>query len=302
MKIATTTAELNGFTSTPAEAVRAYEGTGFRYLDFSFYNAVSENGNYLMRDNWREYVLEALDVADKMGIKFVQAHAPSGAIRGEGSDTCLLATERSIEACSMLGIENMVIHSGFFPEIPYDGGAQQYFEANAPFFKALIPSMEKFGVNILFENTTIKHCPNRCYFPITGKDLVAMVEYMEHPRFGAAWDVGHANLDKLSQDDEIRAMGNVLKAIHVHDNNGLTDLHLSPYLGTVNYDRLMRGLADIGFDGYFTFEADAFFKYDRRWGREDRLAHPTPEIKKAALCLLYKIGKTMLSEYGIYEE
>jgi hypothetical protein len=33
-----------------------------------------------------------------------------------------------------------------------------------------------------------------------------------------------------------------------------------------------------------------------------RLAHPTLEIKKQALSLLYTIAKAILSEYGVFEE
>ena len=43
MKIATTIGEMYPFTATPAEAIAAYEGTGFRYLDYSFYEVVSMN-------------------------------------------------------------------------------------------------------------------------------------------------------------------------------------------------------------------------------------------------------------------
>ena len=35
---------------------------------------------------------------------------------------------------------------------------------------------------------------------------------------------------------------------------------------------------------------------------DGRLAHPTLEIKREALKLLYLITKTMLTEYGVYEE
>ena len=40
MKIATTIGEMYSFVRSPAEAVRAYEGTGFRYLDYSFYTVL----------------------------------------------------------------------------------------------------------------------------------------------------------------------------------------------------------------------------------------------------------------------
>ena len=54
-------------------------------------------------------------------------------------------------------------------------------------------------------------------------------------------------------------------------------------------------------EGYFTFESDSFFKYDRGV-TEGSLAHPTLEIKKESVKLLHLIGKTILGAYGIYEE
>ena len=188
MKIATTIGEMYAFTELPAEAVRQYENTGFKYLDYSFYNVVSNAYDPFMRDGWKGGVLEAKAAAEELGFKFVQAHAPSCDILGEGSDIGLFATKRSIEACGMLGIKNMVIHSGFSPEYKYPQDKLAYFKANEPFFRALIPEMERYEVNILFENTTIKHCGSGSFFPITGQDLNDFVEFMGHPLFGAAWD------------------------------------------------------------------------------------------------------------------
>lgn len=304
MKIATTIGEMYAFTESPAEAVRQYENTGFKYLDYSFYNVVSNANDTFMSDGWKDGVLEAKAAAEELGFKFVQAHAPACKIIGEGSDIGLMATKRSIEACGMLGIKNMVIHSGISPEYKYPQDKLAYFKANEPFFRALIPEMEKYEVNILFENTTIKHCGSGSFFPITGQDLNDFVEFMGHPLFGAAWDVGHANMDGIDHYTEIMTMGKNLKALHIHDNDGNKDLHTAPFLGTLDYDSLMRGIIESGFDGYFTFESDGFFKYKRSNNLDPngKLAHPTLEIKKAALSLLYLIGKTILTEYGLYEE
>lgn len=40
MKIATTIGEVRGYAATPAEAVKFYEGTGFRHFDYSFYHVL----------------------------------------------------------------------------------------------------------------------------------------------------------------------------------------------------------------------------------------------------------------------
>lgn len=36
---------------------------------------------------------------------------------------------------------------------------------------------------------------------------------------------------------------------------GNDDQHMAPYFGTLSIDSLMNGLFDIGYKGYFTFEA-----------------------------------------------
>ena len=39
MRLATTTADFLKYVNTPAEAVRQFKDTQFRYLDYNFYNA-----------------------------------------------------------------------------------------------------------------------------------------------------------------------------------------------------------------------------------------------------------------------
>ena len=302
MKIATTIGECYAYTSSPAEAVRMYEGTGFRYLDYSFYSVVTKPNHPFMGEDWKREVLDAKAAAEELGFTFVQAHAPACELRGEGMKEGLLATIRSIEACGMLGIKEMVIHSGCYEEFKYPKDEQAYFAANAPFFRALIPAMEANDVHILFENTTLKHCGDGNYFPIHGEDLNAFVKYMDHPLFGAAWDVGHANMDDLDQHAEILAMGKNLRAIHVHDNDGKRDQHTAPFIGKTNYDAIMQGLIEAGFAGYFTLEADGFFKYPRKLDDALPLAHPSKVLKRASLKMLYEISKHILQTYNCYEE
>lgn len=303
MKIATTIGEVYGYTHSFEEAVRFYEGTGFRYLDCSFYGALNpDSPSYLMDDAWRDRVLAVKAAADELGFTFVQAHAPCCELRGEGMEEGLEATLRSIEACGMLGIKNMVIHSGCWSEFKYPDDQEGNHKANEPFMRALIPAMEKYDVRILFENTTIKHTGGGSYFPILGKDLNAFVDFMGHPLFGACWDVGHAHMDGIDHQTEINVMGKNLLAIHVHDNDGRKDFHTVPFCGSMDYDSLLRGLIDIDYKGYFTLETDGFFKFNRLKVEGDRLKRPSAELKKQALKLQYDLTKFMLEAYDLYEE
>ena len=305
MKIATTIGEVYGYVDfNPERALTMYEGTGFRHFDYSFYGVVKRENDPFLSDGWRSLIEGAIRTADKLGVDFVQAHAPAGKIFGEGSERCLFATQRSIEACGMLGIKNMVIHTAFSPDIRYSDGRDEYFEKNRPFFESLIPAMEKHGVRILFENTSLNMVKG-AYFPVVANDLNDFIEYMGHPLFGACWDVGHANIDMLDHCAEIKRLGKNLKAIHVHDNDGIKDRHYAPFVGNMDFDSLMRGLIESGYDGYFTLESDGFFKKERtdmRTTPEKRLISPSYEVKKASLTLLYQIAKQILTEYGVYED
>lgn len=301
MKIATTTGEVRGYAATPAEAVKMYEGTGFKHLDFSFCEVLQE-GDPFMTDAWRDQILEAKETAQALGMDFVQAHAPGCKICGGDTAREATAVIRSIEACGLLGIENMVIHSGFLPGFTYPDDMQAYCRANEPFFRALIPAMERCGVHLLFENTTEKHCRGGKFFPILGRDLNEMVAFMRHPLFGTAWDVGHANMDDIDHAAQIREMGSNLRAVHVHDNFGEKDIHLVPLMGTADYDNFMQGLLDVNFPGYFTLEIKNNFFFERRKELTGPLAHPSVEIKKAALQLQYAVAKSILQAYNVYEE
>ena len=59
----------------------------------------------------------------------------------------------------------------------------------------------------------------------------------------------------------IRALGNKrLKCLHVHDVDGTNDSHTLPYFGVVQWEKVMKALAEIGYTGDLTFEADEFLR------------------------------------------
>lgn len=47
MKLATTIGDFAGYTTSAAEAVAAFQGTGFRHLDYSFYDILYPGSSFL---------------------------------------------------------------------------------------------------------------------------------------------------------------------------------------------------------------------------------------------------------------
>ena len=304
MKIATTIGEMYPYTKTPAEAVRMYEGTGFRWLDYSFYRA-NRPGSPFLTDNWLEQVNEAGEAAAALGFAFVQAHSPDYNPYHDPNDTAyheagMLATRRSIEACGRLGIPNIVVHTAYGPQCRYPDDKEKYFETNMPFLQALYPEMEKWNVRVCIENSAEGNMGTN-YFFMTAEDMNDFIAYANHPLIGACWDTGHGNMRGTDPYRELTTLGKNLHAIHFQDNGGKYDEHIAPFFGTLNVDAVIRGLIDAGYKGPLTFESDNFCPYRDTHG-DDKLKFPPVRVKRAALALLHEIGAASLEAYGIEEE
>jgi len=300
MKIATTIAEVLPYVDrTPARAVRLYRGSGFRYLDFSFYHVLKVPDHPFMGDNWKEDILAAKKAAEEEGFQWVQAHLPACKLLTEGKEDGLKACLRAIEACGMLGIGLAVIHSSFAEgDYAYPQDREAYFAANKPFFDALVPSMEKYGVRVLLENSCQVNTQGH-YFPMTAADLNDFIAHLGHPLFGACWDIGHAHIEGLDQRDELVALGSNLKAVHIHDNNGRRDQHQAVFNGSLDWDSFLRGLVDSGFEGPFTYEIDGLFPYQED---KDPVKALRLEQKLRSLKENYGVARQLLSAYGIRGE
>ncbi len=299
MKLATTTGDFAQYTTDQAEAIRYIVASGFKYVDYSFsFDYKQKSGIY--SDDPVAHLERMIKTADELGVKFVQSHSPMGAPIADDNDDFFDATIRSIESAGVLGIPTIVVHSGYIKDISKD----ECFERNREFYRRLIPTAEKYGVEILIENFN-KMKKNDIYWVDNAADLCDMVDYVDHPLIKACWDVGHGNMQDTPQHEALRILGSRVKALHVQDNYGNSDAHMAPFFGTVNLDSLMQGLFEIGYSGYFTFEAGNFFppaRYKRQFDGESRLTTFPLELKLQAERLLYEIGEFVLRSYDCLED
>ena len=317
MKLATTIGDFKKYASTWAEAVSLFKDTGFRYLDFDFYSSTIGSGSPFLSDDWMTHVAAAGEAAAQLGFTFVQAHSPqynplnpNQLNPNLNQDKHMTAINRAIEACGYLGIPNIVMHSGMSSDFPYPGGKKSYFAAARKFHESFFPMMEKYNVNVLIENIDHVNMEDNYYFH-SGEDMVEFIEYCNHPLLHACWDVGHANIDKRDQYQDICKIGKHLRGVHIQDNFGEFDDHVAPFMGVLNLDAIMHGLIDTGYTGYFTFEALNLMPHEKTATHrklkspsisDNKLGSPSVELRRAAEKLLYEIGKYILTQYDCFEE
>lgn len=301
MKLATTTGDFSAYTTSQSEAIRYIREADFRYADYNFGMDVTAQTGIALPD-WKEQIESVRRTAEEIGITFVQSHAPMGRpiVKDEQYPRFMEINRRCIEACAMLGIPGIVVHSGYAPGL----SVEETFARNKAFYSELLPVAERFGVEILTENFNRMYKPD-VYWVDCAKDLRALIDYIDHPLLHACWDAGHGNLQGMPQDKELRLLGSHVHALHIQDNLGDKDTHIAPFFGTLNLDSLMHGLSDIGYKGYFTFEASNMLlpaKLRRPYDRGKRLMCAPLKLRVKAEALLYEIGRTVLEEYGCLEE
>ena len=79
---------------------------------------------------------------------------------------------------------------------------------------------------------------------------------------GFWFDTGHANLTGLDFESFLTPLGHRLKVLHIHDNDGVGDLHQIPFTFTktrentasTDWNGFLRGLKSIQFDQVLSFE------------------------------------------------
>ena len=297
MKLATTTADFTSFFKVSyMDSIKYIHDAGFRYIDIGVEEPL------VGHDNWREDAKRLLDYAESLGMKFVQAHSPDGnAFDMSYHDRLVEITDRSIELCHILGIPNIVVHSGWDMSLTKEESTEKSYQYHKLFF----PTMEKYGVNVLIENTSSKNLAKGWF---KAEDMLEFLRYADHPLLHAVWDTGHANTEG-TQYEQLVTLGKELYGVHVHDNSGRGDEHTLPYLGTLNMDDLINGLIDANYKGYFTFEVlgtlrNAASRHGKRhvFERDKRLLNPSLEMQLDLERLLYTVGKYCLNAYDIFEE
>ena len=303
MKLANTTGDFDRYCPTYEERVSHLISAGFQHIDLSLY-AVKPGDALLSDADWKKNAHALLEYTRRLGADFVQAHSIgfNPLLKDDFWQKGFDATVRSLEICQVLGIPHTVVHAGWKKGLDKDG----FFEENRRFYQLLIPYMEETGVSVLTENSTKANMGSHWYIE-SGEDTRQLAEYVDHPLFHVCWDTGHANIQG-NQYENILALGDQLRAVHINDNRGKEDEHILPYFGTVNLDEILHALQDANFRGAFTFECGSALRPSRCWFG-NRQSFPEDTRLLEAQCfmqddlekLLYHIGEYALKTYGCLE-
>jgi len=167
------------------------------------------------------------------------------------------STDEAVRGFVLAELRAMLPFCAFFKSpvmVVHPGGKLQPGEARAGRWDqmrrtvtALLPDLEKHGVRIALENLMTS-------LGAVVEELLAVVQELSHPLVGVCLDTGHLNVTKGRPEAAVRAIGPKLFALHVHDNNGLSDQHLPPGDGATDWTGFVSALKDVGYAGSLNLE------------------------------------------------
>lgn len=156
-----------------------------------------------------------------------------------------------------LGAERVTLHMGTHaPDTSRDTAIEKVAHAFA--------QAAGGDIRLCVENSTT--CHNQTELGVTTRELERCFEIIGKKPLGWTLDVGHANVtDNLFE--LLERFGNRLLSTHLHDTDGISDGHLPPGKGTVDWSRLFSVFVRMGYEGPLNFEfpetSDAFPEFAR---------------------------------------
>lgn len=295
--------------ANPADGFRLLKRTGFTCADFSLNAYLLNTALYEQTRNrffdqseqeLYEYFRPHREGAAQAGITVNQMHMPypvfvPASSRELNDYLQEVVVPKSLKICADFSCPYLVVHG--FKLVRQLGSEQAEWERTEQFLLSVAPLAKELGVTICIENL---------YSGIGGHliegpccDAVKAVQRIDHLNeelggevFGFCFDTGHANLVGLDFEEFLTTLGHRLKVLHIHDNDGIADLHQIPFTfaktrennASTDWAGFVRGLKNICFDGTLSFETAPVLQ-----------AFP-PELKEEALRLICKIGEYFLAE------
>jgi sugar phosphate isomerase/epimerase len=262
---------------------------GYDAIDMSLFSMSNDN-DIFNSDAYKSRTLELAAYAKQKGIYFNQSHVPftfRWSNPNEYEERCFPRQIRGLEITALLGAKIAIVHPMHHCE--YKGNEEALFEQNMKFYRDLLPYAKEFDVKIALENMW-QIDKKRKYISedvcSRATEFARYIDALDDEHFVACLDLGHCGLIGEEAEDAIRILGHDrLKALHVHDNDYRSDMHTLPFLQNMNWDAIMKALADIRYDGDFTFEADNF------------LSHFPNDFKPRAVKFMVDTGRYLIGMY-----
>ncbi len=253
------------------EGLKRMRTQGYDALDYGEFCHTENKIFHVSEEEFVKTLRREREIIEDCGLFVNQTH---GAWRWPAQDFSdydraerYAAMEKGVRGTALLGAPYFVIHCimPFGENNP--AHKEKLWEMNMEYFGRLCKVAEDVGVTICFENLPFTSLPLSRV-----NETLEFVKLMNTPTMRMCLDTGHAAVYGDSPADAVRMIGKeYLATLHVHDNNGISDLHWRPGEGVIDWVDFTKALHEIGFEGCVSLETSVKHEGDPdSWDAKER--------------------------------
>lgn len=267
------------YDENPEEGFELLKEVGFSCIDFSLNKYLSNLDIYSKDINsffntsiqgLKQYFTPHKNAAKKFGILINQMHMPYPVYipYGQKKINSYLWEQvavKSIQLCEFFECPYIVVHGAKLAY--YLGTEEREWECTKKFLEFLAPMAKEMGITMcienLYENIGGHLVEGPCCNVKKAIERIDTINDKYHAQVvGFCFDTGHASLTGLDFEEFITELGERLKVLHIHDNDGVRDLHQIPFTfsrtrenhSITDWNGFIKGLKNIKFDKTLSFE------------------------------------------------
>ncbi len=172
---------------------------------------------------------------------------------------------KSMAVCAFFECPYIVVHG--LKLAKFLGSEEMEWRRTEEFIESIAPMAKEMGITIcienLYESVGGHLVEGPCCDVRKAVERIDRINDRYHTEIlGFCFDTGHANLTGIDFEDFITGLGERLKVLHIHDNDGISDLHQIPFTFTktrenkssTDWEGFIRGMHNIGFNRVLSFE------------------------------------------------
>ena len=205
--------------------------------------------------NFREKVAYFRELAEREGMEIETIHSTIPGCydlwtEGAAGEEYLAILKNNMDNCKEFAIPILVVH------IQVKEEAENSVQRGIERLESVVAYAKEQGVKIAFENINAPEI------------LFAVMEHFREPHVGFCYDSGHEACHTPGVE-YLPILGERLFCVHLHDNDGVSDLHLLPFEGKLDFDRIGRQLKEANYRGNITLELSYTKDYQEKMGKEE---------------------------------
>lgn len=240
------------------ESIRRLKDAGFTHIDLNL-ASIDSPLNQFYGEDWEKTACCLREDAEKLGVTFIQSHAPYNPKRSfkaytpEETQHFREVLMRAWKIAEICGVPNVVIHPLAKVDAPMED-LDAHVAYNYEFYEQFLSACDQAGMYACFENLPLGYGQY-------ASQLLGLMEAKGSHNAAVCWDFGHGQLNypkrtwsDADQTVAIRMLKGHIRAVHVHDNLGKDDNHLLPFLGIIEWEKVLPALRESGFAGDLVFE------------------------------------------------